>query len=117
MTENIDITGLNPAAVLAALYNNSRVQGMGFLQAKPGEMTIEDAEDLLGLTNGLAVTDGFTMGREEGGVYFDYLHGKVMKIKIPTTGEGEIDPWGYDRDNGPGAAARAIDSARVAASA
>ena len=30
---SIDIKGANKASVLAALYNNSRPQGMGFLQA------------------------------------------------------------------------------------
>ena len=39
---------------------------------------------------------------------FDYLRGRVMKITI----EDEMYVGGYDRDNGKGAAARAIDSVR-----
>lgn len=35
----LNIKGLDKAEVLKALYNNSRVQGMGFLQAMAGEMT------------------------------------------------------------------------------
>jgi hypothetical protein len=31
----IDISKLDKAAVLAALYNNSKPQGLGFLQATP----------------------------------------------------------------------------------
>lgn len=76
------------AAVLAALYNNSKVQGMGFLQAKPGEMTEDEAAELL---------------KEE--TYFDYLYGKVMKVNLATD---ELNPWLYDRDNGEGSALNAI---------
>lgn len=76
------------AAVLAALYNNSKVQGMGFLQAQPGEMSEQAAEDLL-----------------KDQTYFDYLHGKVMKVDLSTD---ELNPRLYDRDNGEGAALRAV---------
>ena len=37
----IDISYLNKPAILAALYNNARVHGLGFLQAKAGRMTQE----------------------------------------------------------------------------
>ena len=37
--------------------------------------------------------------------YFDYLNGRVMKIDLS---EDMLDPWLYDRDNGEGAAARAL---------
>ncbi len=93
----ISIAGLNKADVLAALYNNSKVQGMGFLQAKPGQMGRAEAQQLLDQTD-----------------YFDYLHGKVMKVRI--AGD-ELDTWGYDRDNGEGAAARAIAPLRMEAAA
>ena len=35
MTEEIDLSGLNRADVLAVLYNSSKPQGMGFLQYNP----------------------------------------------------------------------------------
>lgn len=84
----INISGINKAAILAALYNNSRPQGLGFLHFKPDEMTIEQAERLL-----------------EQQTYFDYLLGRVMKVDL----SGDIlRTWLYDRDNGQGAAEAAI---------
>ena len=86
----IDISKLNKADVLAALYNNSRQQGLGFINPNGRhQMTKADAEVLL----------------EEGDTFFDYLRGRVMKVDI---GRDTLDPWGYDRDNGEGAAARAL---------
>ena len=86
----IDISGMNKGKVLAALYNGSKVQGLGFFQAVGGDMTEEQANDLLA-----------TQTR------FDYLHRKVMKVDL--SGD-HIDPWLYDRDNGEGSAQKAIDS-------
>ncbi len=85
----IDLKGRNKAEVLAKLYNASKVQGMGFLQAVDGQMSAYEAQKLL----------------DEGQTYFDYLHGKVMKVDL--SGDS-LDPWLYDRDNGEGAAARAL---------
>lgn len=76
------------AAILAALYNNSKPQGMGFLQFQPGDLTEEKAKELL-----------------KQGDYFDYLQGRVMKVRISGN---EFDPRLYDRDNGNGAALRAV---------
>lgn len=87
--QSIDISKLNKAEVLAALYNNSKQQGMGFLQARGrSELTKQEAEELL-----------------RDGAYFDYLHGRVMKVDL--AGDA-LDTWGYDRDNGQGAAERAL---------
>lgn len=86
----IDIKG-RKAEVLAALYNASHPQGLGFLHfSPPYPMSIEQAEALLAK-----------------GAYFDYLQGRVMKVDL--SGD-ELDPRLYDRDNGAGAAQRAIDS-------
>ena len=38
MSEKISLVGLSKAAVLAALYNASKPQGMGFLQFNPKPM-------------------------------------------------------------------------------
>jgi hypothetical protein len=91
----INITGLNKAAVLAALYNASRPQGMGFLQYTPEPMTIEQAEALL----------------DSGQTYFDYLQGRVMKVDL--SNDDSFNDRLYDRDNGEGAAAIAIASLRA----
>lgn len=85
----IDLKNMNKAEVLAKLYNASRAQGMGFLQASSAEMTVQEAQKLL----------------DSGDGNFDYLNGRVMKIDL--SGD-ELDPWLYDRDNGQGAAAAAL---------
>lgn len=87
----IDISKLDKAAVLAALYNASKPQGIGFLHFTPEVMTQDEAATLLA----------------EGGErpYFDYLKGRVMKVEI--FGD-TLHPGLYDRDNGPGAAAAAL---------
>jgi hypothetical protein len=77
------------AAVLAALYNFSRPQGMGFLQYEPVPMTEEGAQNLL----------------DSGVTYFDYLKGRVMKVEL---GGNAFETWLYDRDNGQGAAYEAV---------
>lgn len=87
----IDITGLDKAAVLAALYNRAQVQGLGFLQAKSGDMTTEEAQAILD---------------DDDNRYFDDLYGRVMKVDLKGD---EFNSWLYDRDNGEGAAARALE--------
>ncbi len=88
---DMDVSDLNKADVLAVLYNACVPMGMGFLQARNEVMTREDAEKLLKKTT-----------------YFDYLYGRPMKIKI----EDDLHPSLYDRDQGWGAAARAIEVLR-----
>lgn len=91
----MDISGLSKPAVLAALFNASRQQGMGFLHTEgASRMTEEDAAAVIA----------------EQGMYFDYLRGRVMKIGI----DGDnIETRLYDRDNGQGAAERAIEPLRA----
>ncbi len=87
----ISIKGIDKAEVLAALYNASRQQGMGFMnQRGQSQMTIEDARKAMD---------------DNPGLYFDYLHGRVMKIDLK---DDELEEWLYDRDNGKGAAYNAI---------
>lgn len=87
----IDISKMNKCEVLAKLFNASQVQGLGFLQAGcDTEMTASEAEKHID---------------ESGDGYFDYLKGRVMKVDI--SGD-ELDPRLYDRDNGEGAAERAL---------
>ena len=90
----VDIKGLEKARVLKALYDHSHVQGSGFLQAVPdGVVTVEHCEMLLGSQT-----------------YFDYLHGRVLKVEL--SGD-EFDERLYDRDCGEGTAQRAVDSVRA----
>lgn len=90
----IDISGLDKAAVLAALYNNSVPLGMGLLHFDPTPMSVEDARAILNIDRV---------------PYFDYLHGRVMKVDLAND---ELDPRLYDRDLGEGAAKSVIDSLR-----
>lgn len=106
MEEEIDISGLDKAAVLAALYNSAHPQGMGFLHYDPTPMTTEDASTYLEVGDDLTQWFG-SQGSKR--LYFDYLKGRVMKVDI--SGD-TLDTWGYDRDNGQGAAKRAIDAIR-----
>ena len=87
----IDVSNIDPAALLAALYNNSMPLGMGSLDPRSAQqMTVEQAQSLL----------------DNGQDYFDYLQGRVMKVEINGS---TLDPWGYDRDNGSGAAKRVVE--------
>lgn len=88
----IVIKGLDKAKVLKALYDNSRLQGLGFLQAVD-RFSEDDARKLL-----KSNTD------------FDYLYGRVMKVDLSS--DTEFEEWLYDRDNGCGSAQRAVDSLR-----
>lgn len=81
----IDISGLSKAAVLAALYNAARPQGMGFLHYSPQPMSEAEAEGILTEI-----------------IRFDYLRGRVMKVDL--SGDA-FEERLYDRDNGQGAAA------------
>ncbi|MCX6709881.1 MAG: hypothetical protein NTV63_02925 [Candidatus Woesearchaeota archaeon] len=87
--KKINIKDINKADVLAVLYNASKPQGMGFMQYDPKPMKREEAQKMI----------------DAGYTYFDYLKGRVMKIDI--SGD-ELNPGLYDRDNGQGAAEKAI---------
>ena len=89
----VDIKGLDKAKVLLALYEHSHLQGYGFLQAVP-HYSLEDARR------------DYENSPDK---YFDYLHGKVLKVDL----KGDsFDERLYDRDCGEGMAQKAIDSIR-----
>jgi hypothetical protein len=87
----MNINGLDKAEVLAALYNGSHQLGMGVLDGRgANNMTIEKAREILDASESK---------------YFDYLHGRVMKIDLR---DDDMETALYNRDNGQGAAERAI---------
>jgi hypothetical protein len=89
----MDIKGLDKATVLAALYNGSHQLGMGFMHERGRrEMSVAEASEEL-----------------RSGTYFDYLHGRVMKIDL---GTDELRTGLYNRDNGEGAAERIVNALR-----
>lgn len=86
----IDISKLDKAEVLITLYNNSKQQGMGFLNPNGRNLlSKEEATELLKTQT-----------------YFDYLNGRVMKIDLS---QDKLNEWLYDRDNGSGAAFKALE--------
>ena len=85
----IDISDLNKAEVLAALYNRAQPQGAGFLYYKPQNMSPAEAQLIL----------------DTGRTHFYNLFGRMMKVDLPGD---KFDPWSYNRDNGPGAAEAVI---------
>ena len=90
MSDTIDISGLDKAAVLAALFNASKQQGLGLADPSgDAEMTVEDAR-------------AYT---ESGEQQYDYLRGRVLKVDLS---QDVIRTGLYDRDNGIGAAAKAL---------
>lgn len=94
----IDIHGLDKAELLAALYNNSKVIGIGALLAAAGRsppMSKERAAELI------------TGDPEQ---YFDYLSGRVMKVGI---GRDVLSTRLYNRDVGEGAAERVVATLRA----
>ena len=91
MPDIINIADMSKPAVLAALYNSAKAQGVGFLHFTQEDMPIDEAADLLTSTH-----------------YFDYVKGRVMKVDLETD---ELSTALYDRDNGAGAARQALVAA------
>lgn len=142
----INIRGLDKAKVLCALYSDSSVRGMGFLQARE-ELSLDacreivdpwfnvlDKDSLMDRlvaliarvsepANGLLeraqkaetndeVLDLIVECSEifsKPVLRFDYLFGRVMKVNL--SGDW-FDEQFYDRDNGHGVAARAVERVR-----
>ena len=89
----VDISGLDKAEVLYALYNGSHYQGISFL-GRVNNYTLEDCRN------------DYEKSQDK---YFDYLHGKVIKVRL---NEDTFDSTLYDRDCGEGAAQKVIDNMR-----
>ena len=85
----MNISKLDKAVVLAALYNHARPQGMGLTHYDPVPMTMDEAREILAT----------------GQTHFDYVKGRVMKVDLS---KDFLDTRLYDRDNGSGAAEDAI---------
>jgi len=93
----VNYEGLTKEQVLMALYNASKPQGLGFLHFTPEDMTEAEAKGMI--------------EERKGDLWFDYVKGRVMKINL-NSNDSTFDDCLYDRDNGDGAAQRAIDRLR-----
>ncbi len=89
----VNTSGLEEVDILCALYADAKPQGLGFLHFVKGPLDREEARGMLA----------------KGYRHFDYLKGRVMKVCISTE---QIDMRLYDRDNGQGAGAAAIEKLR-----
>lgn len=104
----VDITGLDPAAVLAALYNAARPLGLGFLHFDPTPMTTAEARALIDEQVAYWTAKGL-----EPRIHFDYLRGRPLKIGLTRT---EVrGAWLYDRDQGEGKCAAVVAELRAGA--
>ena len=91
----VNTEGLDKAELLAALYNDARIQGAGIIAYRPGDMTKETAQRELNYCSD-----------------FDYLHGRVMKVDL-STDEPTTDL--YNLYNGFRAFERIVEGLREAA--
>ncbi|MEV0297100.1 hypothetical protein [Nocardia sp. NPDC050710] len=95
----LDITGLEPSHVLAALYNSARLQGRGISDPRGSlQLTVEAARELL-----------------HGQGAFGYLHGRVLKLDFRERA-GALNVRHYNRDNGAGHAQRVVEHLRATGS-
>jgi len=96
---DIDISGLDKAEVLAALYNRAGARDKGFVHFSPNPMTKEEAQEVI--DNPDLKIGGYINGREVK-VYFD----------APGAPENTVRVHLYDRTYGEGTAQAVIDALR-----
>lgn len=104
----IDISGLNKATLLAALFNRvGGPAGLGVLQAHhgPDVMTQEDA--VKAIEGGDDSTRMFGKGKR---LDFDYLYGRCLKVDLS---RDEVNLGLFDRDYGQGAFAEVVKELRA----
>lgn len=92
----VNIKGMDKVEVLDALYVASKPQGLGILHFVSGGLTDTEKKE---------VRDDFI--KTGTFLWVDYLKGRVLKVNL--NGD-EFDERLYDRDNGEGAAQRAVRS-------
>lgn len=94
----LDISGIDRAALLAALHNGTSCLGLGVLQ-DIGSMSVETAQ------THLAIAERY---QSNGIVWFDYVCGRPIKVGL--AGDELIRADLYDRDAGQGSCQSIIDS-------
>jgi hypothetical protein len=94
MSQEIDISGLDKKKLLKKLWENSKPAALFAMSGMPSP-SISDSE----------IDEVFA----DDNCYADYLCGRVIKTSFKTD---KLNPWGYDRDNGPGAMQKVINSMR-----
>jgi hypothetical protein len=111
----INVTGINPWVLLAALHNASWVPGTYVCQrqAKKGDITAEEARADVELFTG-STSPAYEKLLGPAPHFPDYLFGRMIKSFLRQEGDTvflcRTDL--YDRDVGEGAAQRVVDSLR-----
>lgn len=102
MREEIDITGIDKAELLASLWNQQLVTGLGFLVDRK-ELTVEDARTYI---------EKWRL-KDSDVVSFDWIAGRPIKVAFVGNALRHADL--YDRDNpcGPGSCRRIVDGLRA----
>jgi hypothetical protein len=100
---DIDITGIDKAVLLAALFNHSKQLGAGKLdESGQYPLTVDEARNII---QARTHAHGWRSS-------FDYLRGRVINCDIGGDLLDACDAWVYDRDNGAGRCVQAIEFAR-----
>ncbi|MFB0629407.1 hypothetical protein [Streptomyces sp. AB3(2024)] len=108
----IDITGLEPAAVVAALYNHARPVGLGVgVDGSDGQLNAAEVRRLLDEVPTISVRQAppsdLPYADIFGNLFINYLQGRPLYVSI--TGS-MLDTDRYDRDHGASAAERIVDN-------
>lgn len=105
----VDVTGLDLAGVVLALYHGTTELGMGRFQAV-ASFTLDDAREVVRAIGSDAPPWGARW-------YIDYLHGRPLKVRFGDEADsGQLDVAMYDRDAGAGQGKRVIEALRAKAS-
>jgi hypothetical protein len=107
----INTAGMDEVAVFTALYNAAKPQGMGFHQDDPRNITEEEGAKIYYAPPRESERSGF-FNEEDQSPYtsrFDYVNGRRLKLSRIDIERGYIDVTNYDKENGDGAAQRAVE--------
>jgi hypothetical protein len=84
--------GMDEIQVFTTLFNSARPQGMSTNSYQEGDITPDEGAVLMQNADG----------------YFDYVHGRAMKISMDDIDRGKVDVTTYNQYNGENAAQLAI---------
>jgi hypothetical protein len=105
----IDISALELAEVLVALYNRATPVEMGWHHYEPADMTLEEAKNIIEShtpSKTMKMRDGTMVANYHTDIHFDYLKGRLMKIYFLPKVDGDtttydfLDVTGYDKNYG-----------------
>lgn len=78
-TDKIKVTGTSLEALVKAAYALSHPIGLGYLHARPGELSDADAAEIV----------AYGVGKRNA-VYMDYVHGRCCKFYVYRDVQGDL---------------------------